>query len=127
MADSVLFLGNGPNNIAGDNTWQDLIANIVAFIGATGQIDIKDKPFPLLYEELIVEALKNRRKTEREVKNYIADKTRIFYKNEIHERIATNDIRNIVTTNYDYTIENAIMLGKIRDVKFVKFGTSINK
>jgi hypothetical protein len=109
MADCVLLVGNGINNIEGNNTWKDVISDLVAFIGATGQIKVEDKPFPLLYEEIMVESVKNNRKTESQVKAYIADTLRIFRKNAIHERIAIRWPGDILTTNYDYTIENAIM------------------
>lgn len=109
MVGCVLFVGNGPNNITNGYTWQDLISDLIAFIGARGLIDANDKPFPLLYEEIIAKSLRGGRKTELEVKSYISEKLRIFEKNPIHDRLATSSVKHLVTTNYDYTIENAIM------------------
>ncbi len=113
MSDCVLFLGNGVNNISGEYRWENLIQELIEFIGASGQIEVNSKPFPLLYEEIIVESVRNRRKSELEVKTFIADKLRIFHRNEIHERIVTGPFKDILTTNYDYTIENAFMDGQI--------------
>ena len=109
MAECVLLIGNGINNIQSDNSWGNLIRDIVAFIGAAGQIDVKDKPFPLLYEEIMVESVKNARKSEREVKEYIADALGIFERNPIHRRIVSQFDGDVLTANYDYTMENAMM------------------
>ncbi|MEJ7673835.1 MAG: hypothetical protein WKF59_14345 [Chitinophagaceae bacterium] len=50
----------------------DLINNVINFIGAQGIISTIDKPFPLLYEEIFVEAIKHRNFSEIDIKKFIA-------------------------------------------------------
>ena len=46
MQRSVLLLGNGLNNVGRRYEWKNLVQELISHIGAAGQIDIKDKPFP---------------------------------------------------------------------------------
>lgn len=108
MAEKVLLVGNGINRINNYYSWDNLIDNLVSFIGADGQINKDNKPFPLLYEEIIIEAIKNREIQENKVKKFIADETSKLNPNSIHEEISKLKIENILTTNYDFTIEKTI-------------------
>ncbi|NIM13345.1 MAG: hypothetical protein GTO45_14625 [Candidatus Aminicenantes bacterium] len=102
---SVLLLGNGINNINNKFAWQELIEELIDHIGARGQIHIRDKPFPLLYEEIIAEAVKNRGFKEKEIKDFISKKISNLKKNSLHEEIMKLGFQNILTTNYDYNLE----------------------
>lgn len=108
MNKNVILLGNGINRINNSFSWSDLIDNLISFIGADGQINKNNKPFPLLYEEIVIEAMKNRGIEEKEVKKLIASETVKLQQNKIHETIAKMNVDNILTTNYDFTIENSI-------------------
>src|SRR5438067_3403804 len=101
----VLLLGNGINNIKQHYQWRDLINNLIRFIGAEGQIHTDNKPFPLLYEEVFVAALKRKIK-EADIKNYIAQEILCLQPNDIHRQIISMNCMDILTTNYDYTLEN---------------------
>jgi hypothetical protein len=105
VKNKVLLIGNGINNIKSEYKWEDLIDDLISLIGAGGQIAIKDKPFPLLYEEIFIEAVKNRGFTESRIKNEIANKVSKISSNVIHEKIMQMPFSNILTTNYDYTLE----------------------
>lgn len=109
MKDKVLLIGNGVNNIRQDYRWIDLINNLINFIGATGQIRLDDKPFPMLYEEIFVEAVKNRQYTENEIKQFIAREISNLTPNEIHQQILEMDAEHILTTNYDFTLEKLLV------------------
>lgn len=105
MNDKVLLVGNGINNIKQDYRWVDLINNLVNYIGASGQIRMEDKPFPMLYEEIFVEAVKNRRFKESDIKNFIANEVSNLEPNDVHRLIVASGVENILTTNYDLTLE----------------------
>lgn len=108
MNEKVILAGNGINRINNSFSWSDLIDNLISFIGAEGQINKDNKPFPLLYEEIVIEAMKNRGIEEKEVKKFIATETSKLHQNSIHEEIAKSNVSNILTANYDFTLENAI-------------------
>lgn len=105
MTDKVLLVGNGINNIKQDYRWVDLINNLVNYIGASGQIRMDDKPFPMLYEEIFVEAVKNRRFKESDIKNFIAREVSNLEPNDVHRLIVETGAEHILTTNYDLTLE----------------------
>lgn len=105
MNDKVLLIGNGINNINQDYRWIDLINNLINYIGASGQIRVDNKPFPMLYEEIFVEAVKNRKFKENDIKNFIAQEVSHLEPNDIHRQILETGIENILTTNYDLTLE----------------------
>lgn len=108
MNKKVILVGNGINRISNNHSWDDLINNLISFIGAEGQINKRNKPFPLLYEEIVIEAMKNRGIEEMEVKKFIAKEIVKLNQNNIHRTLANVNIENILTTNYDFTIENSI-------------------
>lgn len=105
MKDKVFLIGNGVNNIRHDYRWIDLINNLINFIGASGQIRLDDKPFPLLYEEIFVEAVKNRGFKENHIKDFIAREVSKMEPNEVHRQIMETGVENLLTTNYDFTFE----------------------
>jgi len=47
-----LFIGNGINRITSDYSWVDLLKDLTIIAGKQGVVEIKQKPFPLLYEEI---------------------------------------------------------------------------
>ncbi len=108
MTDKVFLIGNGINNIRQDYRWADIIDNLIEFIGATGQIETDNKPFPLLYEEIYVEAVKNRNIKEAGIKEFIAQEILKLEPNEIHQEIVHSGVSHILTTNYDLTLESVL-------------------
>lgn len=103
----VLLVGNGINNIASEYKWIDLVNDLIEFVGAKGHIRTSKKPFPLLYEEIVAHAVKEKGMRESQIKVYIADKIASFQPNKIHREIIKLELSNVLTTNYDYTIEMA--------------------
>ena len=70
---AVLLVGNGINNIGEENDWKRLLMDVAEFACPSAGITIDDrKPFPLLYEQIVVEAAK-RGVQEWAVKKKIAD------------------------------------------------------
>jgi hypothetical protein len=103
----ILLLGNGINNIQSAYTWSNLVRDLIDFVGATKHIRIANKPFPLLYEEIVAHAVKEKQIAEAEIKEFIANKIAEFRPNEIHARVMALKLTDVLTTNYDYTLELA--------------------
>lgn len=108
MHDYSLLIGNGINNLSEGNTWNDVLNSL----GGKYHVDIntKDKPFPLAYEEIYFKILKNagNKNAEIDIKNHIAEKIRTIKHNEIHKKILDLNCCNIMTTNYDLAFEGAL-------------------
>lgn len=110
MNQKVLLIGNDKNSISkGHYSWDDLLVELVDFVHASGKIEIdRAKPFPLLYEEINLEAQRNQARTESEIKSKVAETIKKLIHNEIHQEIIQLGITDILTTNYDLTLESAL-------------------
>jgi hypothetical protein len=104
MEPYTLLVGNDINNIDPGKSWKDILDEIVNYCGLT-DIAQENKPFPILYDEIFLSALKQKEWDEYEVKHYIANLTTAIGENEIHQRIRELSLPHIMTTNYDYTIQ----------------------
>jgi len=108
MEDYVFLIGNGINNINTSYTWCNLLKDLIHYIGAEGQIQIDHKPFPLLYEEIVAQAIRKRKLPEIEIKQFIIEQICKLKPNEIHREIINTQVRHILTTNYDFTLEQVL-------------------
>ncbi|WP_433901182.1 hypothetical protein [Sphingobacterium puteale] len=99
-----LLVGNDINNISPGISWSDLLTNIKAKYQLTG-LENGQKPFPMLYEEIFLNAIKMQQLNERELKTYISDSVSQIKQNEIHQLIRSLPTRNIITTNYEFSLE----------------------
>lgn len=103
-----LMVGNGVNRINNTESWQKVLEDLVRYVEKQGAFSIDGKPFSLLYEEILLRAIRFRNKNEKELKEYVC---RIFGElipNEFHKKILSIGVENIITTNYDYNLENVI-------------------
>jgi hypothetical protein len=106
MSRPVLLLGNGINNVDEQCSWDDLIRDLVRFARLT-RLASKDKPFPLFYEEIYLSNLKANRVPEGKLKKFISEWVEgNINRSVLHERIMSTGFTDIITTNYDYTLEN---------------------
>jgi len=106
IKDKVLLVGNGINSIKTAYSWEKLINGLISYVGSVGQIKINDKPFPLLYEEILFEGVRNEViKKEEDLKKNIAKEVTKIKPNDIHEQVMNSEYENILTTNYEYTLE----------------------
>jgi len=104
-----LLIGNDINQVSNNYDWEELIINLLEFTGTSNSISYdENKPFPLLYEEIFVEAMNSNRIDESRIKNFISSDVSKLFPNEIHERIVNSNIDNILTTNYDFTLEQCL-------------------
>jgi hypothetical protein len=104
-----VLVGNGINNIGGDNSWDNLITEISRYCQVDFEIDNeKKKQFPLLYEEIFLHAARKSKVKETDLKKFIADKVSKIAGNQLHEKIRALNISHIITTNYEFTLEGEI-------------------
>jgi len=116
ITSKVLLVGNGINRVSNKLAWRHLINALIGKIGATGQIRVENKPFPLLYEEIYIEAVERGEFDEREIKEFIAERVSGLKKSAIHDEIIKLSFQDILTTNYDYNLEKV----KIQNTSHIK-------
>jgi len=112
MEDIALLVGNDINNIEGGNSWSELLDGLTDYLS----IDVKfpaEKPFPLAYEEIFFKTIKNTHFKETDIKRYVADHVGTIKGGKIHELICRLGVKNILTTNYDLSLEHT----KKKDLK----------
>lgn len=106
----VLLIGNDINNINNSTSWEELLRQIIKISGSNIELSSK-KPFPLLYEEIYLKVLKSKGISEHELKSRIAKIISAIKPNEIHDELLNLNIKDYITTNYDYTLQKRL-LGK---------------
>lgn len=99
-----LLVGNDINNISPGVSWGDLLTNIKRKYNVPLLTNGR-KPFPMLYEEIFLNALKESDVDETELKIYIGEEISRISQNEIHSLIRELPINNILTTNYEFSLE----------------------
>ncbi|WP_143308468.1 hypothetical protein [Chitinophaga vietnamensis] len=106
MKNLILLIGNDINNISKGQSWKDLLQDIITFCHAGDSVILDDKkPFPLLYEEIFLTAIRRLKIRERDLKSFIASKTAEIRGNGIHAAIRALKPAHILTTNYEFTLE----------------------
>ena len=105
----VLLIGNDINSINNPLSWEMLLERILEI--SNYETSIKEKPFPLLYEEIYLDALTNVGITEKELKTEIAKIIGQIGVNEIHRELIKLNCDHYLTTNYDYTLEKVLLEG----------------
>lgn len=104
MNEFCLLIGNDINNISPGISWSDLLANIKKKYQVT-TLENGQKPFPMLYEEIFLRAIQSRHLNEKELKTYISESVSLIKPNEIHQMIRDLPVSNIITTNYEFSLE----------------------
>ncbi len=108
-----LFLGNGINCVEKKIEWKTLIDNLMQYADVNKEVDKSDKPFPLLYEEIVLASAAKGAKTEDQIKQFIAKEMTEMAPNDVHQKVVDKAFPQIITTNYDHTLEKTIGLDKI--------------
>jgi hypothetical protein len=109
MRNTVLF-GNGINRIS-DNavSWDDLLDTIKG----SNVFENDDLPNTMVYERIFMEqhvAKKSHKADELKIKDTIAQAMQSQGSNEVFELLASMDVENYLTTNYDYAFEKALSI-----------------
>jgi len=129
---NVLLMGNGVNRINDNDSWEKLLKSLVKFCGVKYDInDSNNEQFSLFYEKVY---LKSNNIDELDIKKHIASEVKNIKPNEIHSLIKQKSFTDIITTNYDYTLqENGLSFSKnklksqgiVRESKFSVFRHNI--
>lgn len=120
-----LLIGNDINNINNPYSWKSLLAEMISFCGLSPEtINFEQKPFPLLYEEIFLNAARKNNLKESELKQFIAQKVQSIEQNRIHQKIKALPVEHIMTTNYEFSLENTDQLknkGIVRETRYSVF------
>lgn len=108
MENEVVFLGNGINSFATAYSWDKLIRNLLKEFSIKSELYNESVAFPIVYEEIFLKAIKSKKIEEKQIKEFIAKDIKKLKPSSIHARIMSSKIKNIITTNYDYTLENSL-------------------
>ncbi|TDQ79077.1 hypothetical protein [Sphingobacterium yanglingense] len=99
-----ILVGNDINNITPGVSWGDLLTNIKTKYNVP-LLANGSKPFPMLYEEIFLHAIKENNIDETQLKIYIGEEISRISQNEIHSLIRELSTDNILTTNYEFSLE----------------------
>ena len=100
-----LLIGNGINNVDGDNSWDRLIHKIGEYCKIDFTIDAdRKKHFPLLYEEIFLCTARKTGMTELKLKKFIGTQVSAIKGNDLHEKFRLLKTGDILTTNYEFSI-----------------------
>lgn len=103
-----ILIGNGINNINNNSSWSHLLKKISNIEGVKINLS-KEKPFPLLYEEIYLKLSQKINKDEEDLKSEIARFVSKIETNDIHEELLNLNIKNYLTTNYDYCLQKVLI------------------
>ena len=104
---SAILIGNDVNNVSPGYDWAQLLAEVVEFVGAKGKLSVINEQFPLFYEEIWAYATTTRSRSEDDIKHFIAEKVQRIRPNEIHEALIDLGTKEVLTTNYEFTLEQS--------------------
>lgn len=120
-----LLIGNGINNIEGDNSWDNLVNKIGEFCKIDFKLDAdRKKHFPLLYEEIFLSTAKKTGLAENKLKTFIGQQVAVIKENDLHRKIRSLSAVDILTTNYEFSLEGLMPTmnsGIIKEVKYSIF------
>ncbi|MHB0966568.1 MAG: SIR2 family protein [Bellilinea sp.] len=123
MGEQVLLLGNGINDLTNNYNWSNLINALADHLDLPRPKSENPLSFPLLYEKLYLANLKKMKIPENELKSFIVEQIKNLKPNEAHNRINDLGFSEIMTTNYDYVIENSLGFDKFDNAGVVKEST----
>src|SRR4051812_19660018 len=102
--EKAILVGNDINNATGNYSWAQLLKGLLEY-AQVDQLNMENKPFPMLYEEIYLNSAKKYKTPEGRIKAFISSQTRKLVPNILHEEILNLGIENIMTTNYDLLFE----------------------
>lgn len=107
-SNSSLLVGNDINSLNPGYDWKQLLKDLINRIGANNEIVHIKEQFPLLYEEICTFANSRNTASEGEIKQFIADKVQKLNPNHIHAELTNLGIKEILTTNYEFSLEKSV-------------------
>jgi len=110
--EKALLVGNGINRAISKNSvksWEDLLLDISKSFDVDIDLNNEFKPLPLTFEEILFKSQGEFDKILTKIKNRIAEVFADTPSNNLHKIFVDSGIKNILTTNYDYAFEKAII------------------
>ncbi|MBQ0780904.1 MAG: SIR2 family protein [Thalassolituus oleivorans] len=105
--EAVILLGNGPNRLSKSSiSWGDVLNDLMRQTPHL-KAESHDKPFPLLFEQIAIHMERTNKGNDGSLKNIIGKKVSTLTPNAVHHRLLKLGVNNVLTTNYDYTLEKA--------------------
>jgi len=106
-----IFVGNGINLLTKDaKSWRDVLYELSKIVDDPTLVDFMDyTPFTLFYEAVCSRYFKGGEKSDIALKRHIAKLLNNMKHNIFHNEIAKLGFRHIITTNYDYCLENSVL------------------
>jgi len=110
------FLGNGIHRTENNNgiSWGKLLQKISSTYGINTDLKNELKPFPLAFEEMLYakegrSAFQSKLRTlKAKISDILLEDVNSLIDNEIHKEFMQSGIKEIITTNYDYSLEASI-------------------
>jgi hypothetical protein len=106
------LLGNGINRMPRIDydryEWGNLLLDLNQEFALNSILNIREKPFPMVYDEIVSYSLRNGNQRERNIKTFIQDKIEIIQTNSRYDNLININGSEILTTNYDYLIEKSL-------------------
>jgi len=128
----VLFIGNGINNLRKNNNWAKLVQGLQQVTQSPNPPKDLKSNFPLVYENYLWWGLNNRSiQSEKDLKTLIKNFLQNIKVNSIHKRIFSLKPKHIITSNYDFVLEqtntpvNASIIKETRYSVFRKYSGRI--
>lgn len=103
-----LLVGNGINYLSRNGqSWIQVLTDLSQITGKEQLImELSEhKPFTLIYEEISLRSHAFNGTKEIELKKHVSSLVKKIEPNRWHEEFVNSDIKNIITTNYDYSFE----------------------
>lgn len=109
----IFLIGNGINRTSSEKEdkyeWGNLLKDLNEKFASNNIKNIRDKPFPMVYDEIINYTVKSKNHKENEVKKFIKAKLDLLKSNSKYKNLKhLSKSKHILTTNYDYLIEKNI-------------------
>ncbi len=105
-----LFLGNGINLLTkGAKSWLNVLEELSRKVQQPNLVKLADyKPFTLIYEAICSRFFKGGNRNDSILKQHVADLLREMGHNIYHHNFLELGANHIITTNYDYCLEQSI-------------------
>ena len=109
----ILLIGNGPNRLKGGASWQNVVRLAANHVRLANAVEaVINEPLPLVYEVIA----STHPGKERETKTVLADRMRgLLEPNSAHRQVMALGWETVLTTNYDYCLEDASGDGFVSD------------
>lgn len=114
----VLLLGNGINRIDNPYSWEDLMNDLLKFAELEDAISVRNKPFPMLYEEMYLRWIASGNREEIKLKREIKRLLKQIPANDLHHEVMDLPVSDILTTNYDWNLESTLP-GGIKSAPYI--------